>query len=104
MKKGKLSLQAIIIIFVCIVVALSLAITDLLISKRITSSVEETQKEKALNVARMVSLSPQVIDALDGATRHTVVQDFASKVKDKTNVNFVVVMDMKGIRLSHPDP
>ncbi|MFL6557884.1 MAG: DcuS/MalK family sensor histidine kinase [Bacillus sp. (in: firmicutes)] len=104
MKKGKLSLQAIIIIFVCIVVALSLALTDLIISKRITSSVEETQKEKALNVARMVSLSPMVIGALDGTTSHTVVQAYASQVKDKTNVNFVVVMNMKGIRLSHPDP
>ncbi|MFL6518095.1 MAG: two-component system sensor histidine kinase DcuS, partial [Bacillus sp. (in: firmicutes)] len=104
MKKGKLSLQAIIIIFVCIVVALSLALTDLIISKRISSSVEETQKEKALNVARMVSLSPMVIGALDGTTSHTVVQAYASQIKDKTNVNFVVVMDMKGIRLSHPNP
>ncbi|MED4228991.1 DcuS/MalK family sensor histidine kinase [Neobacillus cucumis] len=104
MKKGKFSLQAIIIIFVCIVVALSLLITDFIISKRITSSVEETEKEKALNVARMMSLSPLVINALDGATSKTVVQDFANQVKDKTNVNFVVVMDMKGIRLSHPDP
>lgn len=43
--------------FVCIVVALSLGITDLLISKTITSSVEETQEDKALNVARMVSLN-----------------------------------------------
>ncbi|MBT2658515.1 DcuS/MalK family sensor histidine kinase [Bacillus sp. ISL-18] len=104
MKKGKFSLQAIIILFVCSVVALSLGITDIIISKRITSSVEETEKEKALNVARMTSLSPSVIDALDGAPNHTEVQDFASKIKDKTNVNFVVVMDMKGIRLSHPDP
>lgn len=104
MKKGKFSLQAIIIIFVCIVVTLSLLITDLIISKRITSSVEETEKEKALNVARMISLSPMVINALDGATSQTVVQDFANQVKDKTNVNFVVVMDMKGIRLSHPNP
>jgi CitB family two-component system sensor histidine kinase MalK len=104
MRKGKLSLQVIIILFVCIVVALSLAITDFIISKRITSSVEETQKEKAINVARMVSLSPLVIDALDGATSQTVVQDFARQVKDKTNVNFVVVINMKGIRLSHPDP
>ena len=104
MKKGKFSLQAIIILFVCIVVALSLGITDIIISKRITSSVEETEKEKALNVARMTSLSPSVIDALDGAPNQTEVQEFANQVKDKTNVNFVVVMNMKGIRLSHPDP
>lgn len=104
MKKGRFSLQAIIIIFVCIVVALSLSITDLLISKRITSSVEETQKEKALNVAKMVSLSPLVIGALEGKENPAEVQNFANQIKDNTNVNFVVVMNMKGIRLSHPDP
>ena len=104
MKKGKLSLQAVIIIFVCIVVALSLGITDFIISKRITSSVEETEKEKALNVAKMVSLSPQVIGALEGKANKKNVQVFSNQIRKKTNVNFVVVMDMKGIRLSHPEP
>ncbi len=104
MKKGRFSLQAIIIIFVCLVVALSLGITDMLISKRITSSVEETQKEKVLNIAKIVSLSPQVIGALEGKTNSTEIEAFANQIKDLTHVNFVVVMDMKGIRLSHPDP
>ncbi|WP_088068264.1 DcuS/MalK family sensor histidine kinase [Gottfriedia luciferensis] len=104
MKKGRFSLQAIIIIFVCFVVALSLGITDLLISKRITSSVEETQKEKVLNIAKIVSLNPQVIESLEGKTKSTEVQAYANQIKDLTHVNFVVVMDMKGIRLSHPDP
>lgn len=104
MKKSKLSLQAIIIIFVCIVVAASLGITDLLISKSITSSVEGTQKEKALNVARMMALTPEVIEALEGNTRQKDLQVFANQIKEKTNVNFVVIMDMKGIRLSHPEP
>ncbi|MEM5014146.1 DcuS/MalK family sensor histidine kinase [Niallia taxi] len=103
MKKGKLSLQAIIIIFVCIVVALSLGITDLLISKSITSSVEETQKEKALNVARTMAVSPLVIRSLEGKENQADVQTFANQINDKTNVNFVVVMDMSGIRLSHPE-
>jgi len=103
MKKGRISLQTIIIFFVCIVVALALGITDLLISKRITSSVEETQKEKALNIAKIVSLSPLVIGALEGKTNKAEVQTFANNILDKTHVNFVVVMDMKGIRLSHPE-
>ncbi|WP_242220676.1 DcuS/MalK family sensor histidine kinase [Bacillus cereus group sp. BfR-BA-01380] len=104
MKKGKLSLQAIIIIFVCIVVVLSLGITDLIISKRITSSVGETEKEKALNAAKMVALNPQVIEALEGKANKKNVQVFSNQIREKINVNFVVVMDMKGIRQSHPDP
>lgn len=103
MKKGKFSLQASIIIFVCIVVALSLGITDLIISNSITSSVEETQKEKALNVARMMAITPQVIEVLEGRENTEDVQVFANKIKAQTNVNFVVVMDMNGNRLSHPE-
>ncbi|WP_264740654.1 DcuS/MalK family sensor histidine kinase [Cytobacillus firmus] len=103
MKKGKFSLQIIIIMFVCIVVALSLGITDLLISKTITSSVEETQADKALNVARMVSLNQLVIDSLEGSSSSEEIQAFASQIKNRTNVNFVTVMDMEGIRLTHPD-
>jgi len=104
MKKGKFSLQAIIIIFVCIVVALSLGITDLIISKGITSSVEGTQKEKALDVARMMAVTPQVKEVLEGKASQTEIQAFANQIKEQTNVNFVVVMDMNGNRLSHPEP
>ena len=103
MKKGRLSLQAIIIIFVCIVVALSLGITDLLISQRVTSSTEEGQKEKAFDVARMVSHSRTVKDALSGKRDKADVQIFANQIRKVTHVNFVVVMDMNGIRLSHPE-
>ncbi|PLR71190.1 DcuS/MalK family sensor histidine kinase [Bacillus sp. UMB0728] len=103
MKKGRWSLQAIIIIFVCLVVMFSLMITDLLISSRVTSSVEETQEDKALNVAKMVSHSMIVKDALEGGPEDAGVQDFANEMRVLTNVNFIVVMDMKGYRLSHPE-
>ncbi|MCF2649031.1 MULTISPECIES: DcuS/MalK family sensor histidine kinase [Bacillaceae] len=97
-------LQVIIIIFVCIVVVLSLLITDLIISKGITSSVEGTQEEKALDVARMVAVTPQAKEVLEGKGSQTEIQAFANEIKEQTNVNFVVVMDMDGNRLSHPEP
>jgi CitB family two-component system sensor histidine kinase MalK len=103
MKKGSWSLQSIIIIFVCLVVAVSLLITDLLISKRVAVSVEDTQAEKAKNVARMVARSPLVIEAMSGKRSDKEIQPFANEIREVTNVNFVVVMDMKGIRKSHPD-
>lgn len=102
MKKVRLSLQSIIIMFVCIVVTLSHGVTDWLISHSVTSEVENTQKEKALNVARMVSHSPLVIDVLEGKIAQGEVQSFTKEIQQLTNVNFIVVMDKKGIRLSHP--
>jgi two-component system, CitB family, sensor histidine kinase MalK len=103
MKKGRWSLQLIIIIFVCIVVAVSLLITDLLISKRVASSVEGNQAEKARNVARMVAHSPLIIEAMSGKRDESDIQQYANEMRVLTNVYFVVVMDMKGIRKSHPD-
>jgi two-component system, CitB family, sensor histidine kinase MalK len=83
MKKGKFSLQAIIIIFVCIVVAFSLGITDLIISNSITSSVEETQKEKALDVARMMAITPQVIGVLEGRENRKMSKYLPIKLKPR---------------------
>ncbi|HWO96839.1 MAG TPA: DcuS/MalK family sensor histidine kinase [Bacillus sp. (in: firmicutes)] len=104
MKKGKWSLQATITIFVCVVVALSLLITDLLISRTVAESIEDSQAEKAGNVARMMARSPVVIEALSGRGDEKEIQRFANDIQSATNVQFVVVMDMKGIRKSHPDP
>ncbi|MDR6999095.1 DcuS/MalK family sensor histidine kinase [Neobacillus niacini] len=104
MRKGRWSLQSVIIVFVCVVVALSLLITDLLISSRVASGTEESQAEKAGNVARMVAHSPLVIDAMSGKQDETEIQTFANEMRKVTNVYFIVVMDMKGIRKSHPDP
>ncbi|MED3563833.1 DcuS/MalK family sensor histidine kinase [Bacillus xiapuensis] len=104
MKKGRWSLQSIIIVFVCVVVALSLLITDLLISSRVASGTEKSEEEKAGNVARMVAYSPLVIDALSGNLDEREIQPFANEMRKASNVYFIVVMDMKGIRKSHPDP
>ncbi|MGM7723708.1 DcuS/MalK family sensor histidine kinase [Metabacillus sp. Hm71] len=104
MKKGKWSLQTTITLFVCAVVALSLLITDLLISRTVAESIEDSQAEKAGNAARMVASSPLVIQGLSGSRDEKDIQTFANNIQAVTNVQFVVVMDMKGIRKSHPDP
>jgi two-component system, CitB family, sensor histidine kinase MalK len=104
MKKGKWSLQTTITIFVCAVVALSLLITDLLISQTVAETIEDSQAEKAGNAARMMARSPLVIQALSGKGDERDIQSFANEIQSVTDVQFVVVMDMKGIRKSHPDP
>jgi two-component system, CitB family, sensor histidine kinase MalK len=103
MRKGKWSLKSVIIVFVCVVVTFSLLITDLLISSRIASETEKSQAEQARNVARMVAHSPLVIDAMSGERDEKEIQTFANEMRKVTNVYFIVVMDMNGIRKSHPD-
>ncbi|MDQ6596086.1 DcuS/MalK family sensor histidine kinase [Bacillus salipaludis] len=103
MKKGRWSLQSVIIVFVCVVVALSLLITDMLISSRVASGTKESQAEKAGNIARMVAHSPLVIEALSGKRDEKEIQKFANEMRKVTKVYFIVVMDMNGIRKSHPE-
>lgn len=104
MKKGKWSLQVTITVFVCAVVALSLLVTNLLVTSTVTENSERNQEEKAGNVARIMAETPLIIDALDGKGDKAAVQDYANQVRRASGVQFVVIMDMKGTRLSHPDP
>lgn len=104
MKGRKWSLQVTITILVCSVVALSLLVTDLLISRTIAASIEKDQEEKATNVARMVAHSQLVTETLGKQEKESSIQEFAEETRRLTNVQFVVVMDMNKIRKSHPDP
>lgn len=104
MKKGKWSLQFTIMILVCGVVALSLFITDLLISRTVSDTIEKSQGEKAENIARTVARTPLVIQALSNKGTSGSVQNYANQIRKATGVEFIVVMDNNGIRKSHPDP
>jgi len=97
------SLQTIMTLLVCGVVALSLAVTDILISQKVADNTQQNLADKATTIARIVAHSPLVIEALNGQRAETEVQAFANDIRQITAVEFVVVMDMQGIRKSHPD-
>lgn len=101
-EKGKWSLQFTIMILVCGVVALSLFITDILISQTVADTIEKSQTEKAVNVARMAAQTPLVIEALSGSGNNQEVQQFTNRIKKSTDVEFVVIIDNNGIRKTHP--
>ncbi|MGG5252589.1 DcuS/MalK family sensor histidine kinase [Neobacillus sp. SM06] len=102
--KRRFTLQTRIILLVCSVVVLSLLVTDLLITGQTSKDVEGNLAEKATDVARMVASTSLVKEALTEQGKQEELQAFANEIKRKTNVEFVVVMDMKGIRKTHPVP
>lgn len=103
-KKPQFSLQTTITLLVCSVVALALFVTDLLISEEVGNNTQKNQEEKALNIARMTAHSPIVVEALSGQRSELDIQNYTSEMTKITNVEFIVVMNMKGIRKSHPNP
>jgi CitB family two-component system sensor histidine kinase MalK len=103
-KKLRLKLQTTITILVCSVVALALFVTDLLISGEVGKTTLKNQEEKALNIARITAHSQVVVEALNGEREEKDIQDFTNEMTKITKVEFIVVMDMYGIRKSHPNP
>ena len=103
-KRPRFRLQTTITFLVCGVVAFALFVTDLLISNEIGSTTYKNQSEKAMNIARMISHSPIIIEGLQNQQSEKKIQKFTQEMTRITNVEFIVVMDMKGIRKSHPKP
>jgi two-component system, CitB family, sensor histidine kinase MalK len=97
-------LSTIIIFFVCLVVLVSLMITDLLISNTVSENIRKHQDEKARMVSRSVATSHIIIDALEDDQKTKEIQEYTKEIQSATDMMFIVVMDMNGIRQSHPNP
>ncbi|MEA4902216.1 DcuS/MalK family sensor histidine kinase [Desulfitobacterium sp.] len=102
-RKPQMTLEKTILLLVCVVVALSLMVTDLLISQEVANNTEKSIEDQAVNISRIVAHSPVVIEGLSGKRDEKEIQDYANEIAHLTNVKFIVVFDMNGIRKSHPD-
>ncbi|WP_138418119.1 DcuS/MalK family sensor histidine kinase [Aquibacillus sediminis] len=102
--KRPFKLITIITLFGCIVVLVSLLITDLLISNTTSDRIRANQEEKAQIVSRTVAESQIVKESLLKEEKAGAVQKYAQEIQTITDMMFVVVMDMEGIRFTHPNP
>lgn len=82
---------------------LSLLITDILISQHVTKTIKEDQEEKAKIIARIVAKDDTVRQGLMFEEKAPDIQPYAAEVLETADVLFIVVMDMEGIRKSHPN-
>ncbi|VEF47132.1 malate two-component sensor histidine kinase MalK [Bacillus freudenreichii] len=101
--KRYISLQTAIIIFVVVVVIAALSATGILLVNVTADNIEMHQAEKAMGIAQTVSEVPLVKESLDENERSEEVQLFTNKIRHDTNLLFIVVMDMDGIRKTHPN-
>ncbi|EGO63476.1 DcuS/MalK family sensor histidine kinase [Acetonema longum] len=101
--KPLFSLQTQITILVCGVVALSLLVANALITTSVAGIVEEEIGENAADIARIMARSPVVVEGLTGKRDETDIRGFAAEMRKATEVEYIVIMDMNGIRKSHPN-
>lgn len=106
MKKRKRlwNLWKTITLLVCTVVIFSLLVTDILISHNVERTTEDSQAEKAKTIAHIVANDSVVINGLIGKADTSAIQTYTNRILKNTGVQFIVVMDMDGIRKSHPNP
>ncbi|MGT2948172.1 Spo0B domain-containing protein [Streptococcus devriesei] len=68
------------------------------------SQLMRSQQEKLLiSVGRQLALDPQIRHALLTKKRNDKLEAYTKKIAKIHHLDFVVVMDMQGIRLTHPD-
>lgn len=97
-------LQTTITLLVCGVVALALLVTDILSSMEIGRTIHSDQADKAMTVARMMAHSPIIINGLQQKDAELEIEPYTNQMTKATHVEFIVVLDMNGIRKSHPNP
>ncbi|AIQ60061.1 DcuS/MalK family sensor histidine kinase [Paenibacillus borealis] len=99
----RLRLQTTITLMICLIVVLVLLIVYVMFGMKFSRQAQESLENKAITIARTVSRTPVVIDGLLDKADSGSIQDYATEISAINNVQFVVVMDMQGIRRSHPD-
>ncbi|MDU8672137.1 MULTISPECIES: DcuS/MalK family sensor histidine kinase [Paenibacillus] len=105
LRRGKplLKLRGLITLLVCLVMALVLLPVTLLFAERVEHETEKGLEEKAMSIARTLAHTPLIIEQLQQTGSSPSMQEYVKKVSTANHIQFVVVMDMKGIRKTHPD-
>lgn len=67
-------------------------------------SVEDRAKEQVTAVALTIAGSPTMDRALSTPNPTALLQPFAEHVRADTGVDFITIMDPRGIRYTHPNP
>lgn len=85
-----------------VVLVLALLVAVLAIDTRVDAQREAA--DVSLAVSRMIATSPAVFEGLADARPTDVLQPIAVDAMNVTGVDFITIMTVDGIRLTHPNP
>ncbi len=97
-------LRARITLLVATVLALVLVVTGVMVDRKVEQETRGALTEKLVLLSRGAAESELVIQGLRGRQPATSVQAHAERLRQDARVDYITVMDMGGIRLSHPNP
>jgi CitB family two-component system sensor histidine kinase MalK len=98
-----LQLRARITLLVSLILGLALIVTGLMVHGRMEQHTREELGEKVVLLSRIVAEAEVVREGLTGKRPSGQIQDLAERIRIESGMDYVVVIDMNGLRLSHPN-
>ncbi|MEK4566606.1 DcuS/MalK family sensor histidine kinase [Alkalihalobacillus sp. FSL R5-0424] len=103
-KKSNYRLQTVIVLLVCSGLVLALSLAGILVAIDNAKSTRSALEDKVWTIATSFARSPVVIDGLENEETQARLQEYTEEVQSETNVEYIVVIDMDRVRLTHPTP
>ncbi len=97
-----LQLKTRITLLVSLILGLALLVTGVLVDWKMEQQAREALGDKVILLSRIMAEAEVVREGLTGQRPLGQIQDLAEQVRAEAGVDYVVVMDMGGLRLSHP--
>ncbi|WP_392565771.1 DcuS/MalK family sensor histidine kinase [Utexia brackfieldae] len=100
-----LKLKTKLIILIFLVFILAVVAENVYIIHIVNKEYYKSAKQRVELVARAIASSKQIIDDIDLSTDSSLadIQTYAEKVRLLSQVEFITIFDMHGMRYSHPD-
>ncbi|WP_405721963.1 sensor histidine kinase [Streptomyces sp. NBC_01537] len=101
---GKGRLSARILASQLAILALTGAIGFVLFAFAQRAEIDRAYEQRALDIAQTTAAEPQIQQAMEYGGGGDIVQTVAERIRKASGASYVVVIDLHGIRHSHPDP
>lgn len=98
-----MKLQTKLILLVSTILMTSLLVAYLFLSSYTYKTVQTEMGNHAKAVSSMIAISPEFIQAMADPAGHERVQEMAEAVRRETGDQYISIIDMNGLRLSHPN-
>ncbi|MCD8553462.1 sensor histidine kinase [Seleniivibrio sp.] len=92
------------LIMISFVVLLQLFFSGILFSGMVADFLKIQIGDKALRIAETIASLPEVQEAAAGSDRSGGMQELAESIRKSTDARYIVIADINGMRLSHPNP
>ncbi|MFE4256644.1 ATP-binding protein [Streptomyces sp. NPDC056910] len=101
---GKGRLSARILANQLVILALTGAIGFVLFAFAQRAEIDRSYEQRALAIAQTTAAEPQIQQAMESGGGGEIVQSVAERIRKASGASYVVVIDLHGVRHSHPSP